>query len=668
MARVLVVDDEKSIRITLREFLKDADYEVAVAEDADQAMEMLAAEDFDVTVTDIILPRVTGVDLLKAIKEISPHVQVILMTGEPTVETASEAVRAGAFDYLAKPIDKEHFLRTVANAAKVKVLDDERRRLVKENRQYQDNLEQLVKKRTTALRKSEQKYRLLADNATDIIWTTDENFKFTYISPSVERILGFTAAEVVVKPLAELVTPHSFKQTTTLLQEEMRLGKKGDYPEGKTMTAEIELMCKDGSTMCAEVAMRLLFDSEKNPIGVLGISRDITERRRVEEEKAQLEDEFQQAQKIESIGRLAAGVAHDFNNMLGIILGYGENLLEQLHHGDPLQEDAKEIVAAGRRSAALTRQLLAFSRRQRLQPEVLDLNAVVQNIEKMLGRVIGEDIELILRPSKDLVAVLADPGQMEQVIVNLAINARDAMPRGGKMIIETANVELDQADAQDPANLTPGTYAMLAVTDTGCGMDKETLSHIFEPFFTTKEEGRGTGLGLSTVHGIVKQSSGDIRVHSAPGQGTTFKIYLPRTDAEQEKKETPEKEELGGGGEHILVVEDQAALRTLLEKMLSRFNYRVSVAANGGEALLLVEERGWTPDLVITDVIMPGMNGAVLAERLQRNKPDLKVLYMSGYTDDVILERGTLEPDMPFIQKPFDGPTLAAKVRAVLRG
>ncbi|MBW1733567.1 MAG: response regulator [Deltaproteobacteria bacterium] len=393
------------------------------------------------------------------------------------------------------------------------------------------------------------------------------------------------------------------------------------------------------------------------------------QRDREQREKEKTQEQLMQAQKMEAIGVLAGGVAHDFNNMLTIILGYGENLVHQLHPGDPLREEAKAIVEAGKRSAALTRQLLAFSRKQTLQPEVLDLDAVIRNLDKMLSRLIGEDIDLELSLSDEINRVMADPGQIEQVIMNLAVNARDAMPKGGKLLIETANVEFDETYSQNHVSVNPGKYVMLAVTDTGCGMDKETLSRVFDPFFSTKEKGEGSGLGLSTVYGIVKQSGGNILAYSEPGRGTTFKIYLPQTEAIQEPKTgAVEKEATTGGGEHILVVEDEQSLRKLMETMLSRLGYKVSVAVNGGEALLLVEEKGLKPDLILTDVVMPNMSGRELVDRLQRNQPDLKVLYMSGYTDNAIVHHGVLEPGTPFIQKPFTLRDIAEKVQAVLRG
>ncbi len=410
-----------------------------------------------------------------------------------------------------------------------------------------------------------------------------------------------------------------------------------------------------------------MFDTAGKIINYVAVKRDITRQIRIRKEKKQLQEQLQQAQKVEAIGRLAGGVAHDFNNMLSIILGYGESLLDQLHTGDPMREDVKEIMEAGRRSAALTRQLLAFSRKQTLQPTVLDLNDIISNLEKMLGRLIGEDIELNLLLAENLGLVMADPGQIEQVIMNISVNARDAMPMGGKLLIESTNIELDRIYADDHPSVIPGRYAMVAITDTGFGMDNDTLLKVFEPFFTTKGKNQGTGLGLSTVYGIVKQSGGNIWVYSERGHGTTFKVYLPIIDAEKTiEKKSPERDNIQGHGELIIVVEDEKSVRRLMIKVLTKLDYQVKIAANGGEALLLIEEYGLEPDLVITDVIMPGVGGAALIKRLKKTRPELKVLYMSGYTDSAIVHHGILDSDTPFIQKPFTVRELIAKVQEVL--
>ncbi|MGA8180490.1 MAG: PAS domain S-box protein [Desulfobacterales bacterium] len=404
-----------------------------------------------------------------------------------------------------------------------------------------------------------------------------------------------------------------------------------------------------------------LFNAKGEVTASIEMVEDITERR-------SLEEQLHQAQKLESVGRLAGGVAHDFNNMLSIIIGYGEDLLDQLHDADPLRQSAEEIVKAGKRSAALTRQLLAFSRKQTLQPIVLNINDILRNLEKMLKRLIGEDIELTTSFSEGLGHVEVDPAQIEQVIMNLAVNARDAMPQGGKLIIETANVALDETCAMTHASVVPGNYAMLSITDTGCGMDEATKKNVFEPFFTTKEKGKGTGLGLSTVYGIVKQSGGNVWVYSEPGKGTIFKIFLPHSQTDPMPQEpTAVKEDIRFEGSTILVVEDEPSLRKFVERMLEKLQCRVTAAANGGEALLWVEEKGFRPDLLITDVVMPGMSASILVDRLKRIQPDLKVLYMSGYTDTSIVHHGVIDPGTPFIQKPFNLSDLTSKIASLLR-
>jgi signal transduction histidine kinase/CheY-like chemotaxis protein len=431
---------------------------------------------------------------------------------------------------------------------------------------------------------------------------------------------------------------------------------------------ELAFITAKGNRLWTRVLCRPEFQ-DGECVKLRGTFQDITELKAALDERLAIQEQFQQVQKLESIGLLAGGVSHDFNNMLSVILGYGEELLDKLHKGDPLREAVEEIVSAGQRSADLTRQLLAFSRKQTLQVEVLDINAVVSNLEKMLRRLIGEDIELKTRFAEQLSRVKVDPGQIEQVILNLAVNARDAMPQGGKLTLETANVELDEHYAQNRVGVVPGQYVQLSVTDTGCGMDAATRERLFEPFFTTKDKGRGTGLGLSTVYGIVKQSGGNIWVYSEPGQGTTFKIYLPcTTDAQTARAATQADASIKGRAEKILVIEDEPSLRKLCATILKRANYQVTAAANGGEALLLVEESKLRPDLVITDVVMPGMSGKVLVDRLKKLLPDLKVLYMSGYTDNAIVHHGVLDSGTPFIQKPFDKGDLERKTRELLNG
>jgi signal transduction histidine kinase/CheY-like chemotaxis protein len=391
-------------------------------------------------------------------------------------------------------------------------------------------------------------------------------------------------------------------------------------------------------------------------------TEDVTERRK-------LEQQLRHAQKMEAVGRLAGGVAHDFNNILSVILSYTEMYLEELNHQDPFRLDLEEIHKAAMRAVALTRQLLAFSRKQILQPRIVDINRTVNSLATMLHRLLGEDIELSLLTTPRTGAIHADPGQIEQVIVNLAVNARDAMPTGGKLTIETANVDLDEAFAASHFNVKPGHYVMLAVSDTGVGMDEVTRSQIFEPFFTTKEPDKGTGLGLAMVFAIVDQSGGTIWVYSEVGRGTTFKIYLPRAKRTSETSSIPVLTTAPtGGSETILLVEDDEAVRVLVRTILRRQGYNVLEAQNGGEAFLISEQFQGPIHVLLADVIMPRMSGRQIAERLSSLRTDMKVLYMSGYTDDAIVIHGVIESSMAFIQKPFSSETLLRKVRDVIDG
>ena len=410
-----------------------------------------------------------------------------------------------------------------------------------------------------------------------------------------------------------------------------------------------------------------VLDREGNVIKVAILGFDITERKQMEEKMARLQEQFRQAQKMEAIGRLAGGIAHDFNNLLTIINGYSQISLQELKEEDPLRGNIEEIHDAAKRAATLTRQLLAFSRRQVMEMKVIDINMLLKDTEKMLRRILGEDVELITFMAEDLGRVKADPGQIEQVIMNLAVNARDAMPRGGKLTIETVNVELDEAYARAHVAVTPGHYVMLSVSDTGAGMTPEIRDRVFEPFFTTKEKGKGTGLGLSTVYGIVKQSGGNIWVYSEPGQGSAIKIYLPKVDVPLEKLEKKVvHENLPLGSETILVVEDEGEVRKLAVRILKKQGYVVLEAGQGDEAFHVCKQHQGPIHLMVTDVVMPGMGGHELAKRLEPLHPNMKVLYMSGYTENAIVHHGVLDEGMSYIQKPFTVDGLARKVREAL--
>jgi signal transduction histidine kinase len=384
-------------------------------------------------------------------------------------------------------------------------------------------------------------------------------------------------------------------------------------------------------------------------------------------ERRRTEEHLRAAQRMEAIGRLAGGVAHDFNNLLSVILNYAQFALDEVKEGDPLYKDLCAIRKAGERAAGLTRQLLAFSRKQMLMPQILNLNKVINGMTEMLRRLLGEDIELTTNLSPGLGSVTADPGQIEQVIMNLAVNARDAMPKGGKLLIETSDAELDEMYSNRHMAVIPGPYVMLSVTDDGCGMDATTKARLFEPFFTTKEVGKGTGLGLATIYGIVKQSDGNIWVYSEPGRGTTFKVYLPRQSDSAGASMAPSRVITHAQNyETVLLVEDEEDVRKIAERILRNAGYTVLTAANGADALLVYEKVGAVIDLLLTDVVMPIMSGRELSDRLTKLCPGLRVLYMSGYTDDAIFHHDVLKPGTHFISKPFNAPDLTEKVRIVL--
>jgi len=502
-----------------------------------------------------------------------------------------------------------------------------------------------------ALRASEERYRTLFQGAAEGILVADiETKKFRYANPAVCRMLGYTEEELGQMGLSDIHPPRDLEWVVAEFMAQAR----GE----KTVVSAVPCLRKDGTTIYADITTApVVIDGKDYNVGFFN---DVTERK-------QLQEQLREAQKMEAVGRLAGGIAHDFNNLLTIINGYGQLVLDRLGSRDPLRGQVEEIKKAGERATALTRQLLAFSRRQVLAPQVLDLNEVVANIDKMLRRLIGEDIDLVTVLGANLGRVKADPGQIEQVILNLAVNARDAMPHGGKLTLETANAELDAGYAQGHFAVQPGQYVRLAVSDTGHGMDAETQSHIFEPFFTTKEQGKGTGLGLAMVYGIVKQSGGHIWVYSETGLGTTFKIYLPQVSEAVAVPET--RTPLiapGRGTETILLVEDEVAVRLLARGVLESHGYKVLEARHGEDALLICEQYKGPIHLLLTDVVMPQMNGPELAEHLAPFHREMKVLYMSGYTDNATVHHGVLNSGTAFLQKPFIPEALARKVREVL--
>ena len=508
------------------------------------------------------------------------------------------------------------------------------------------------RKRTEeALRRLEADYRGLVEHAPLGIYRSSADGRFVTVNRALVEMLGYESADEVLR----LDIPRE-----VYADPEQRADLVARFRSEDEATTEAQWQCKDGSLITVQLNVRIV----RTPTGQIeyfeGLVEDVTQQR-------SLENQFRQAQKMEAVGRLAGGVAHDFNNILTIIVSNSEFLLGDLGTDDPKRQDVEEIRAAAQRATGLTRQLLAFSRRQVLQLRVLSLNGVVEALNKMLLRLIGEDVTLEASLDSELGAVRADAGQMEQVILNLVVNSRDAMPSGGRLTIETSNVVLDEAYVREHTGVSPGRYAMLAISDTGVGMDAETQAHIFEPFFTTKELGKGTGLGLATVYGIVKQCRGFVWVYSEPGRGTTFKIYLPRVDAPLDAPDMAQPVRPSPGGhEFVLLAEDDASVRRVIAEALERKGYRVLAAPDGQTAVAMARAQPGEIPLLITDLVMPGMTGRELAETIAAERPQICVLYMSGYTDDAVVRHGVLEAGMLYLQKPFTPGALAFKVREAL--
>lgn len=513
-----------------------------------------------------------------------------------------------------------------------------------------------------ALQEIQRKHKIISESARDAIVIMDGAGQIAYWSKAGERILGYSEQEILGTPSIEILTPGRLLES---YQEEFLSFRSTGQSALIGKTIELNLKHKDGSEVPVELSLSAAeIDQQWHAICVM---RDIRDRKQAEREKSKLEEQLRQAQKMDAVGRLAGGVAHDFNNVLTGIIGYSEVIQRSLSTVDPLSQHVAEIRKAAEKAAELTHQLLAFSRKQIIEPRVIQPNEILSNSKKMLARIIGEDISLDFLPSDDLWRIRADPTQIDQIMVNLIVNARDAMPNGGTVNIETSNTTLDATSTEfDLVNREPRDYVMISVTDTGCGMDKDILQYIFEPFFTTKEDSRGTGLGLAIVYGIVQQNEGLVSVYSEKGLGTTFRIYLPAVKEEVETDVEVAPSELPIGHETVMLVEDEEMVRRLSASMLEEQGYQVIVAENGAEAIVLAEKYMGDIHLLLTDVVMPIVNGSELFERIKETRPGIKALFMSGYTQEVVARRGVLERGIRFIQKPFTLEALAKKVRKAL--
>jgi len=597
------------------------------------------AEKPDLLLADYFVPSFDAMAALQMYRQLKLEIPLIVYSGKISEEIAVECMKSGATDYVFK--DNLSRLCPVVKRALEEI------KIYRKNRQSEE-----------ALRESEEKYRTLYDSSRDAIMILSTDKVFLNGNPACVKMFGCRDEDEFISLTPTALSPEyqmdgalSVEKSQKMISIAMEQGSH--FFEWKHKRV-------NGEEFYARVLLASIKLSGKKILQAT--VRDITEHKK-------LEAQLRQSQKMEAIGILAGGVAHDFNNILTTIIGNAELALMNVIKDKSLRKGIKEIKKAGERAASLTRQLLAFSRKQIVQPKILDINELLTDMEKMLGRLIGEDIEMLTIPAPALWQVEIDPGQIEQVIMNLAINAKDAMPCGGKLTIETANADLDENYSHEHGieEKKSGRYVMLAVSDTGIGMDKETHEHIFEPFFTTKKVGKGTGLGLATVYGIVKQNNGFIWVYSEPKQGAIFKVYLPevKKDADPEKKEKKSVVKLNGS-ETVLIVEDDGLLRNLTQNTLQRYGYKVLDAENGEDAIRVCKEYDGRIDLMITDVVMPKIGGREAAKRLLPLYPQMKVIYMSGYTDDAIVHHGVLEPGLNFLEKPFTPKGLARKVREVL--
>ncbi len=642
--RVLLVEDSVTDAKLVVQALSASGRRIELerVEDADAMRAALEGRSWNLVLSDWSMPKFSAVGALDVLKKSGLDLPFIIVSGTVGEEAAVDAMRSGAHDYVLK--DKLGRLMPAVE---------------RELRECKER---------AALRESEIRSAAIVRCSLDAIVGTDHAGKIIEFNPAAERCFGYSRAEVLGQFLVDLVVPERFQD-----QFRARLASHAAGGRGAAFERPTQLIAKrkDGSEFPIERTTTLL-DGRTPPI-IMGFIRDLSERQeaeagrtRAEAALRQSEEQLRQAQKMEAVGRLAGGVAHDFNNVLSVILSCGELILGDLRPADPLRADIEEICKAGLRAAGLTRQLLLLSRQQVVEPKVIELHDVLASMNSMLQRILGEDVDLVLMPPKSGGRVKVDPSHVEQIILNLVVNARDAMPTGGKLTFETSNVFLDEPYASSHVPAKAGPYVMMAVSDTGTGMDRETQARIFEPFFTTKEKGKGTGLGLSTVFGIVQQSGGTIWVYSEPGQGTTFKIYLPRVDAELAVATSAFAPTTLRGTETILLVEDEEQVRGVVVGILRRQGYNVIPAQNAGEALLLCERHSGAIDLLLTDVVMPHMSGPDLARRLALLRPEARVLCMSGYTDDSIVRHGVLESGVAFIQKPITPASLSRKVREVL--
>ncbi len=787
--RILLIEDDQVDRMAFGRFVRKADlpYDYACAGSVAEAELLIKSHEYDVIVMDFMLGDGTALDLFE---HVPADIPVVVVTGGGDEETAVQAMKAGASDYVTKDSEAKYLKIlpvTVSNAIKSKKAEialqkarDELERRVEERTAELQRLNERLREEVFERKKAEEKYRGIFENAVEGLFQTTPEGRFVNANPAAARILGYRSPSELITQVSDVarqvyVSPESRKKFIALMREHKSIP-----------TFEAQMYRKDGSKIWASIHARPVYDDHGELILIEGILEDITVRKEAEEaiyrseekyrslvdstpdavvvydlegnvqyvnesfasmfgwtkeevvggsiaylpdserdktvavlrkvidsdmpcrgfetkrytkdgavldisvsasrhldhegrpagmivilsditEQKRLQEQLRQASKMEAIGQLAGGVAHDFNNLLTAMMGYSNILLQKIPEDADYREQVYQIGRASERAASLTRQLLAFGRKQNLELKVIDLNSAIAEFTKILGRLIGENIELVTRLDDSLALVEADPSQIEQILMNLAVNARDAMPGAGSLTLETANVILDEDYARSRPDVTVGKYVRIAISDNGCGMDGATVQRIFDPFFTTKEKGVGTGLGLSTVYGIVKQHHGHVAVYSEPGVGTTFNVYLPAVDQHPDviSEATTSRSERHGA-ETVLLVEDEEIVRNLASEVLEMLGYRVLAASDPGEALNVSREYRAPIDLLVTDVVLPKMDGKTLYTLLSPERPEMAVLYVSGYTEGFIVQHGVLLPGVHFLQKPFTVTSLSAKVREVL--
>jgi len=655
-ARILIVDDDRHNRQVLEAMLAPEGFVLLTAASGEDALALMAPQPPDLILLDIMMPGMDGYQVTTRIKGnlATKNIPVIMITALDDRDARIRGLNAGAEEFLTKPVDRTELCVRVKNLLRLKAYGDFYGK-------YSQILEAEVVSRTAdlvertkALERSEERTNYALGATATGVWEFEPVTQRLTWSETMPRVFGLTQEQ----------SPTDYEGFLALIHHDDRRSVRDALLQAaRARTAfetEFRVLWSDGSTHWIAGRARLLHDADDRPLGFHGVCTDISDRK-------SLEAQFRQAQKMEAVGQLAGGVAHDFNNLLTAILGYSNFVIDTFELQDRRRADMEEVINAAHRAAALTKQLLAFSRKQVLQPTVVNLNVLVTGMQQMLSRLIGEHVDLVPILAPNLGAVRADRAQLEQVLMNLVVNARDAMPLGGRLAVETANVDLDESLVVEHEVVHPGSYVMLAVTDRGMGIDEATKRRLFEPFFTTKEPGKGTGLGLATVYGIVKQSGGYICVYSEPGNGATFKVYLPRASGHDEvDRRSADDDGVPAGTETVLVVEDDEAVRSLTREILERAGYRVFDAPNPEQAELVFKQHENLFELLVTDVMMPGSSGPSLFERLARQHPDLRVLYVSGYTDDTIVDQGQLDPGVDFLQKPFTAVGLGRRVREVL--